>query len=279
MSINCTKAIIPVGGFGTRRLPITKAIEKCMLPVGNRPIVDYVVEDCIRAGITEIIFVVGEQSDQIRTYYGHNQLLEEYLADKGKQDELSLITDLSKKANFNYVVQDRNQPYGTAVPLWLCKEMIDPNESFIYVSGDQFYYDPGGGSEAAHLINEAERANATSVMMVAEVPHSEVYRYGIVKYRIENGEQLLEDIVEKPTVESAPSNLNNATFYLLNQRIFEFAEDYMKQALNTEYYVTDIVTNYSKTGNPVVVVPVKGEYLDCGNVEGWLHANNTVVRA
>ena len=102
--MKCTKAIIPIAGYGTRRLPITKAIEKHMLPLGNRPMVDYLVEDCIRAGITEFMFVVGEEFDQIRRYYGQNQLLEEYLENKGKTDELEEIRSLNKKARFHYVI-------------------------------------------------------------------------------------------------------------------------------------------------------------------------------
>ena len=86
-----TKAIIPVAGWGTRRLPVTKAIEKCMLPVGNRPIVDYVVQDCITAGITDIYFVVGEQSGQLHDFYRNNVELNDYLRRNGKEDLLPLI--------------------------------------------------------------------------------------------------------------------------------------------------------------------------------------------
>src|SRR5687767_1023195 len=97
------KAIIPVAGYGTRRLPITKAVEKCMLPVGNRPIVDYVVEDCLKAGITDIIFVVSEQFEQLQNYYGNNELLEEYLKGKGKTAQLQEVRELARKAKFHYV--------------------------------------------------------------------------------------------------------------------------------------------------------------------------------
>lgn len=83
--MKCTKAIIPVAGWGTRRLPITKTIEKCMLPLGNRPVVDYAVQDCIAAGITDIYFVVGEQSTQIRDYYRSNVDLNDYLKRNGKK--------------------------------------------------------------------------------------------------------------------------------------------------------------------------------------------------
>ncbi|MGH7196283.1 MAG: sugar phosphate nucleotidyltransferase [Candidatus Saccharimonadales bacterium] len=126
--MNISKAFIPMAGYGTRRLPVTKALEKCMLPIGNRPIVDYVVGDCLKAGVTDIIFVVGEQFNQLQTYYGRNMLLEEYLKDKGKTKELEEIIDLSEKATFHYVVQDQHQPYGTAVPVALCADLVNDDE-------------------------------------------------------------------------------------------------------------------------------------------------------
>lgn len=275
--MNCTKAIIPMAGFGTRRLPITKAVDKCMLPVGNRPIIDYVVEDCIKAGLTDIIFVVGEQFNQLQTYYGRNLLLEEYLKGKGKQTQLDEIITLAEKANFHYIVQDQHQPYGTTVPLWLCRDMIEENETFLFVSGDQFYFRSNGESEAAHLLQQVEKYNVAAAMKVVEVPHEDVYKYGIVKSHTQGEVQLLEGIVEKPAVEDAPSNWNNATFYLLNDKIFPYAEKDMSHSREGEYYVTDVVTAYAQAGNDVAVVKTQGEYMDCGTVEGWLHANNVVL--
>src|SRR5690349_8132591 len=108
--MTCNKAIIMMAGYGTRRLPITKALEKYMLPIGNRPVIDYIVEDCLKAGITEFIFVVGEEFDQLKRYYGQNQILEEYLEIKGKTDELEEVRRLNRKARFRYVVQDQYQP-------------------------------------------------------------------------------------------------------------------------------------------------------------------------
>ena len=100
-----TKAIVLVAGWGTRRLPITKTIEKCMLPVGNRPLLDYVVQDCLKAGITDIIFVVSEQSEQIRDYYRSNIDLNDYLRRNGKADMLELVRPI--KANLHFVVQPK----------------------------------------------------------------------------------------------------------------------------------------------------------------------------
>ncbi len=275
--MNCTKAIIPVAGYGTRRLPITKSLEKSMLPVGNRPVIDYIVDDCVKAGITDIIFVVGESFEQLKTYYGRNDLLEEYLEAKGKRDQRQEIIDLSKKARFQYIVQDQHQPYGTATPLWLCRDMVPEGEQFLYVSGDQFYFQPDGGSETEHLLKAAAEAGTDSAMLAVEVPHVEVYKYGIVKTRKEGDLELYESIVEKPSVEEAPTNLNNGTFWLFNADIFEYAETYMDQQRDTEYFVTDVANNYVADNHTMLAVRAKGEYLDCGIVDGWLHANNVVL--
>ena len=113
-----TKAIIPVAGWGTRRLPITKSIEKCMLPIGNRPIVDYVVQDCIAAGITDIYFVVSEESSQIQAYYEDNGALNTYLIANGKEDYLPMVAP-PKNVKFHYVVQNTLGKYGTAVTVAL----------------------------------------------------------------------------------------------------------------------------------------------------------------
>lgn len=278
MAINCTKAIIPLAGFGTRRLPITKAIEKCMLPVGNRPIVDYVVEDCIKAGITDIIFVVGEQFNQLQAYYGSNLLLEEYLAHKGKQKELDEVKGLSKKANFHYIVQDQHQPYGTAVPVGLCASLVGRDEQILVMMGDDFIYNADGSSEAKRLIEQVESAGTTAGLLAAHVPKEEVGIYGVIEMRTQDGHDFFAKIVEHPKPEEAPSNLINISKYLFDSQMF----DYVKQVLaeppapNGEYQIIEALNYYVKAGKSLTVVEAAGEYLDGGNLKGWLHANNRV---
>lgn len=272
--MNCTKAIIPMAGYGTRRLPITKAIDKCMLPVGNRPIVDYVVEDCIKAGITDIIFVVGEQFDQLQQFYGRNLLLEEYLRSKGKTKELQDIITLAEKANFHYVVQDQHQPYGTAVPVALCADLIGEDEQVLVLMGDDFIYNRDGSSEVGRLLNAAEQAGVTAGMLAVEVPHEDVHLYGVV--RTENG--VFKEIVEKPKTEDAPSNLINISKYLFDKEMLNYARDIaFDHSVDGERYVTVALNRYVEAGKKIVVQPVQGEYLDGGSTDGWLHANNVVL--
>jgi len=274
--MKCTKAIIALAGFGGRRVPITKAIEKCMIPVGDRPIVDYIVDDCIAAGITDIIFVVGEQSSQIRTFYGHNQGLEDYLVKNHKLDALETISDLKTKARFHFVTQDSKQPYGTTVPLWLARDYIQPDESFLFLYGDNIYFREDGGSAIADFLHDVENSGVESGMVVNEVPHDQVSQYGIVATEEHDGHEFFKYIHEKPTKEEAPSNLNNSGCFKLHYGIFEHAERGMSHP-GKEQYFTDPLNWYHDAGNQIAVVRVNAEYLDCGSPQGWLHANNRVV--
>lgn len=266
-----------MAGFGTRRLPITKAIEKCMLPVGNRPVIDYIVEDCLRAGITEFMFVVGEEFDQLKRYYGQNPILEEYLESVGKTQELAEIRSLTNKARFHYVVQDQYQPRGTSVPLWLCRHLIRPDEKFLYVSGDQFYYREDGSSEFADFVEQANGAGTPSAMMAVEVPWDQVEKYGIVATKQRDGLDLMDRIIEKPSRDQAPTNLNNAMVWMFDYGIFKFADENLEQTFDHEYYITDIATAYVAAGNDIAVVRAKGEYLDCGTTDTWLYANQRLL--
>jgi len=273
----CTKAIIPVGGFGTRRLPVTKAIEKCMLPVGDRPIIDYVVEDCVRAGITDIIFVVSEDFAQLKRYYGHNQRLERYLADKGKTKELAEVQSLAHKARFRYVVQGADQPYGTNTPVYLCRDLVDEDEQVLVVFGDQFFYRRDGSSEIAAFLRLARSAGTPGAMLAMEVARDDITKYGIVASRPSGAVELYERIVEKPSLADAPSNLANASCFVLNHNIFTCVANVYHRPQDGEHYLIDAINDYVRTGNQVAVLRAQGEYLDCGTTDGWLHANNRVV--
>jgi UTP--glucose-1-phosphate uridylyltransferase len=272
--MNCTKAIIAIGGYGTRWLPLTKSIEKCMLPVGNRPVIDYIVDDCIAAGIKDVYFVVGEQSAQIRSYYSRNSALETHLEKKGKTKELEQLKQITQKANFHFIVQYASLPYGTAVPVMLFEKSVKlaADEQVIVIMGDQFVHNPDGSSEIAHLLAETSKAKTSAGMSVVHVPRDEVFKYGIVELTHEHGHQFFRRIVEKPTPETAPSTLNNLSLYVFDHDMLNCLQHI--KPTNGEYYVTDALNIYvGELNKQMAVVTTKGEYLDCGTVEGWLHAN------
>jgi len=266
-----------MAGYGTRRLPITKALEKHMLPVGNRPVVDYKIEECIKAGITEFILVVGEEFDQVKKYYSQNTLLEEYLESKGKLDELEQIRAITKKARFHYVVQDQYQPYGTSTPVWLCRHLIKPDEKFLVLNADDFTFREDGGSDLADMIQAAEEAGAQSALLAQTVDWDKVSRYGILTVEERDGRQWCKSIQEQPKQEEAASNLANPGSYYFDAKIFKAVGHNVEQQFDREHRLTEAMNDYVAEGNSLLVVPTKGEFLDTGNTESWLYANNRVL--
>ena len=268
--MNITKAIIPVAGWGTRMLPITKSIEKCMLPIGNRPVIDFVVQDVIKAGIKDIYFVVGEQSAQMQSYYRSNIPLNDYLRRAGKADMLDLVRPL-QGVNIHFITQPGTGGYGTSVPIGMCSEFIDDNESALVMSGDQFFYRHDDGSNAADLIEFVSSRGLTSGL------------YG-VRMPIDNIDSSIEvdadgnyvRIVEKPKPGEAPTDLQNASFYVFPKEIFELARTLPANPKRGEFEVTDAINAYVASGQKIAVGTVTGDYMECGSVAGWLRANQIV---
>ena len=268
-----TKAVIPVAGWGTRMLPITKAVEKCMLPVGTRPVIDYIVQDCLAAGIKDFYFVIGEQSSQIEEFYRSNIQLNDYLKRKGKVEMLPLVAPM-KQASIHFITQPSAGGYGTSIPVGLASEFIDDDESALVIMGDQFFWRQDDGSNAADLIKLVSESGLTCGLLGVPVPDEDVSKYGIIE---KDSSNRFVQIVEKPTPEQAPSNLNNASFYIFDKTIFELAKTTPVNPARGEYEVTDAINQYVRSGKDFIVGEAKGEYLDSGNVHGWLHANRVVL--
>lgn len=276
--MNCTKAIIPIAGLGTRRLPITKAIEKSMLPILNRPMIDYVVQDCIKAGITDIYFVVSPDATQIKAYYEHNQRLETYLHSQGKDALLPSVEP--PKVAFHYIEQDtgEEQVYGTAVPVWLCRDYIKEDEHVLILMGDDVVYNSDGASEVKRLIELIADKGADGALLGAKVPKDSVSHYGVIETSPRDGYDQFVGIQEKPSPSEAKSNLINISKYIVGKGFFTYLDAYMQTARAGEYYLTDVLNNYVADGKIVAVLPARGEYLDSGTVENWLKANEVVAK-
>lgn len=272
-----TKAIIPVAGWGTRRLPITKIIEKSMLPVGNRPLVDYSVQELIKAGITDIYMVISNvEPCQVQEFYKDNHALNDYLVERGKADRLALAKTLPDHVKIHYTTQDPAGRYGTAVPIALVVEEYKIDESVLVFMGDDFVWNPDGESAAESLINSLQNADESAILGV-EIPKEKVDKYGVLS--IKDGK--LASIVEKPSIDEAPSNMINVSKYIMSKELLHRIVDYVKThdfgPLDQEYLVTDPIDEYIKDGGVMRVAPTTGEYLDGGSVEGWVHANNVVT--
>lgn len=271
-----TKAIIPVAGWGTRRLPITKIIEKSMLPVGNRPLVDYSVQELIDAGVKDIYMVIGNAEPcQVQEFYKDNLALNQYLIERGKEDRLKLAKTLPEDVTIHYTVQDPSSKYGTAVPIAMVVEEYNIDEPVLVFMGDDFVWNPNGESAAKSLINSIQNETDSAILGV-EIPKEKVEKYGVLS--AEDGK--LVGVVEKPTPEEAPSNLINVSKYIMAPELLQKIVTYVNKndfgPLDQEYMVTDPIDDYIKNGGVMRVAPTSGEYLDGGSVEGWLHANNVV---
>lgn len=269
-----TKAIIPVAGWGTRRLPITKVLEKSMLPVGNRPLVDYSVQELIAAGVKDIYMVISNvEPCQVREFYRDNWALNQYLRDRNKTEALALAKTLPDDVTIHYTIQDPAGKYGTAVPIAMVADEFRINESVLVFMGDDFIWNPEGESAAESLIKAA--GENESAILGVEIEPSEVGQYGVLS--AEDGK--LVGVVEKPAPEDAPSNLINVSKYIMTPELLKLISQYVREndfAVNQEYMVTEPIAQYIEQGGVMRVAATTGEFLDGGTVDGWLHANDVV---
>ena len=271
-----TKAIIPVAGWGTRRLPITKIIEKSMLPVGNRPLVDYSVQELIKAGVTDIYMVISNvEPCQVREFYKDNIALNQYLEARGKKDRLELAKTLPNNVKIHYISQDPSAKYGTAVPVAMVAEEYNLNEPVFVFFGDDFIWNPNGESAAESLLKSIKSPDESAILGV-EVPREEVVKYGMID--VADGK--LTKIVEKPDLKDVTSNLVHVSKYIMSPKLIAEMVEYVNShdfgPKDQEYMATDPLATFVEKGGTVRVAPTTGEYLDGGSLEGWVHANDVV---
>ena len=274
------KAIIPAGGLGTRFFPIAKAINKCMLPVGDRPLIDYVVEDCIKAGIQDIFFVIRPDDIALKTYYTEQLTLKAELARRGSLNVYEKVADVHARANFHFVEYDFARPdarYGSAIPVLAAESCIGRGERFLVLMGDDFVYNPDGSSETKRLIESTAGAGYDSGLCVTTVPKKDVSRYGVVTFREGDG-RTLSHFVEKPEPRHAPSNLANISKYLFHADIMSHLRGLQPDQKSGEYLLTDALEPYCEQ-HPMYVHEISGVYLDGGNPASLLKANLTVAKS
>ena len=273
-----TKAIIPVAGWGTRRLPITKIIEKSMLPVGNRPLVDYSVQELIAAGVTDIYMVISNvEPCQVREFYKDNIALNQYLEERGKTDRLALAKTLPENVKIHYISQDPSAKYGTAVPVAMVAEEYNIDEPVFVFFGDDFIWNPNGESAAESLLKSVQNEDESAILGV-EVSREDVTKYGMID--VKNGK--LTKIIEKPALEDVTSNLVHVSKYIMSPKLIQEMVEYVNShdfgPKDQEYMATDPLATFVEKGGIVRVAPTTGEYLDGGSLEGWVHANDVVCK-
>ncbi|MCB8889556.1 UTP--glucose-1-phosphate uridylyltransferase [Vreelandella malpeensis] len=273
------KAIIPVAGFGTRLLPISKAIPKEMVPVVDRPLIQHVVEEALAAGIDEIILVTRTGKSAIEDHFDAHFELEHSLATKGKD---ALLETLSAIAPPRLKVTSVRQPNakGLGHAIHCAAHLLDKNEPFAVILPDVLVkpQPQGQGCDLGDMVKRWDANNASQIMVEA-VPEEEVYRYGIVDCdEPQAGESAdMRGVVEKPKPEDAPSRLSVIGRYVLPYRIMELLHDQAPGAGN-EIQLTDAIDRLMQEGQTVQAFRMRGRTFDCGHIEGWLQANTTLAR-
>ena len=263
-----TKAVFPVAGLGTRFLPATKASPKEMLPVVDKPLIQYAVEEAVEAGITEIIFVTGRNKRSIPDHFDKAYELEAELEAKGKDKLLQLIRDIvPPHVSCIYLRQSEALGLGHAV---LCAKPVVGDEPFSVILADDLIDNQSNGCVKQMVESYAD--HGSSILAVQRVEKDDTDKYGIVSLESNSdNEGFISGIVEKPAPADAPSTLAVVGRYILNPRIFHFLEKTQKGAGN-EIQLTDAIADLLAE-EKVFAYPFDGIRYDCGSKLGYLQAN------
>lgn len=260
------KAVIPVAGFGTRFLPATKSTPKEMLPIIDKPIIHYIVEEAVNSGIETIIFVTGRHKRAIEDYFDYYPELENQLLKNGKNEVVNKIRDISNMAEFVYVRQKEQLGLGHAV---LTARHVVGDEPFAVILGDELIINQTKPA-IKQLIDTYEKFGK-SVVGTTNVPKEEVSKYGIVAGReITDGIKLIEKMIEKPRVEEAPSTSAIIGRYVLTPNIFEELER-TSPGKGGEIQLTDAMVSLLKK-EAIYSKDLEGIRHDTGNKMGYLKA-------
>ena len=260
------KAVIPAAGFGTRFLPATKSQPKEMLPIVDTPVIQYVIEEAVAAGITDILMVIGKGKRAIEEHFDRSFQLEEQLRSKGRLEELERIKAISEMADIHFVWQKEMKGLGDAI---YCGRFHVNDEPFAVLLGDTVM---DSARPAIGQLTEVYERYGESVVLLEEVARERVSRYGVIDGKeIEDGLFLVRDFVEKPPVEEAPSNLVIASRYVFTPEIFEYIEK-TGPGKGGEIQITDamrqMVRDHAMYGRRL-----EGRRCDIGSKEGFVKTN------
>ena len=264
-----TKAVIPAAGLGTRVLPATKAQPKEMLTIVDRPSLQYIVEELVESGITDIVIVTGRNKNSIEDHFDYSFEVEKTLEEQEKLKLLEKIKYISSMANIFYVRQ--NKPLGLGHAILKAKPFIG-DEPFIIALGDDIMYNEEKPVTKQLIENYEKYGN--SVIGVQEVLDEDVSKYGIVKpiKNLDEETVLMDDFIEKPRLEDAPSKMACLGRYLLTSDIFKHLEN-QKPGVGGEIQLTDSILSMIKDGKNVGAYRFKGKRYDIGSKLGLLKAN------
>jgi|SRR5680860_81848 len=261
------KAILPVAGFGTRFLPATKAQPKEMLPVVDKPVIQYLVEQAAAAGIEEIIFVTGRGKRAIEDHFDYSFELEKTLVEKNKMDLVKKVEEISNLAKFSYVRQPI--PLGDGHAINCAAHLVGEDEAVLIMFGDTLY--DADISPVKQLI-EVYNKYGKSVVGLSEVAKDEVNRFGVIDgKKLEDDVYQIKEFVEKPEIDKAPSNLAAVGLYIITPIVLKTLEG-MKTGKSGEIRLADAFDKLLESGELIYGKKIDGEWLDTGNKFNFIKA-------
>ncbi len=261
------KAIIAAAGFGTRFLPQTKAMPKEMLPIIDKPVIQMIVEEAVSAGVTEVIIVTGSTKRAIEDHFDRAVELEDELMAKGKEKEANQIKQIAEMANFVYIRQ-KGEPRGNARPVLNAAHLLGDEPFFVFFADDFFRSDV----PRAQQLLDAYQQTGSSVISVIEVDPADADKYGMVKLgkQISETTYEIDDLIEKPGIGDAPSNIASVGGYLLTPDIMPLLLE-EKVSSRGEVELSEAINRFAQQ-KPVYCRKIEGVYHDTGNKTKYLEA-------
>ncbi len=265
------KAIITDAGFASRYLPITKTVPKAMLPLGNKPIMQFIVEECAEAGIEEIIIVATPEGKPIYEDYFNNNVnrIRKQLASQGKEERYEPVQHVLDFPKIVVIEQDPSMPYGNGSPVASAQKFVEGEDAFLVLYSDDVVFGQPGDAKAMIDAFDANPGVA-GVIMAQEVSPDVVDKYGIISLK-QGSEKELDNIVEKPDKGTEPSRLASYGRYLVTPEIFEYLNP-QYTGKDAELWTVDAITKIAET-KPVLVEHTKGMWMTTGDPENYFRAH------
>ena len=267
------QAIIPLAGLGTRLLPLTSVFAKELLPINGKPGIEYILDECIEAGITEIIFIISKKKEMIKNYFYNDKFYKTLI--KKKKDpriikEYKKILNYKKKIKFVY----QNKPLGTGDAVLKTKKFIK-NKYFLMLLPDDLIMKRNCSKDMIKL----HKKYKASVMASMSVKKNNVNRWGIysLSKKIDNQNFIISDVIEKPNIKEAPSNNAVIGRYILNKNIFKILKK-QKKGKGGEIHITDSIKTMIDNKSLFIGHKFSGKYLDCGSMSGYINSTLEIAK-
>jgi UTP--glucose-1-phosphate uridylyltransferase len=259
------KAIIAVAGYGTRFLPATKSIPKQMMPIIDKPIVQYVVEEAVASGIKDIILVTQRGQHAMEDHFDSAFELEEALRNSHKTEMLKRLKEIPQMANFIYLRQTKDYPYGNGTPLLVAKDLIRKDEPFAYYFGDDLVKSKTPCTK--QLIKVFNKHHPAAILAVQKTPREELYRYGTVRYKRGTKINQITALLEKLPAEEAPSDMVQFGRFIFTHKVIRRAVERDEGKMlgkGNELWISDILNDLAKT-EKVIAQPIEGKWMTTGD--------------